>query len=572
MMLVVAEKPSVARAIARTLKTRGIKVEVLGLRGHLLDAELPRGYEWNRVNPREIFGVRRFRSVVRDRESYGKLSRLLGDHVEELVIATDNDGEGELIGSEVLSLYRRFRNSGRFSRMRFNSVSEVELWRAWNNREPDLNWRWVWKATYRRNFDLVTGAAFTRLLTMSARRRGLRGLISWGSCQTPTLNYLVVREEEILGFKPKPYWVVKIRVRSSSGEEFEASSGRFYEREEAGKAYEKALGERYAVVEAYEEAERAVSRPTPLRTDEMLRDLNRITGMSAASILRTAEELYSEGYISYPRTDTNRWPKGFDHRVPAQAARDAGILEEARAAEEAKPLQGRLDDHAHPPIYPIKPPRRDGSLRWRLWEYIARRYSANAFFDDALLLRQKASLRVGDLSLGSQGLRILEEGFYEVYPYFKPKPSPLPRLKTGERLEILEVRLVEERTKPPPRLTEAALLKLMERDGIGTDATRAEYPRILLQRGYAVKSRRTLKPTKLGMTLITQLRRIDERLVSPQTRRLVEENMRMIGEGLKSYEEAFEETIKIYSELYKRLEGKAAEIGAALSNSRRIGS
>ena len=563
MIVVVAEKPSVARAIGRVLRKHGVEARVVGLRGHILDADLPEGYGWGRVEPERIFHVRSFKTIVRDERAYRELATIFGDGgLEELVIATDNDSEGELIGSEVLELYKRFNGGNvKVSRMRFNAVSEEELWRAWREREPDLNWRWVAKASYRRNFDLITGAAFTRLLTTSARKLGYKGLISWGSCQTPTLNYLVSREEEIRSFKPKTYWVLRVLLERD-GERFWARSRRFDLKHEAEKAFRRVKAGVEAVVEEYVEKEEVSRRPKPLRTDEMLRDLNRITGMSASNILRLAEELYSEGYISYPRTETERWPRNFDHTAPTKAVQAAGILEEPEAPP--NPLQGRLDDKAHPPIYPVKPYRGDGSAKWRIWEYVARRYAANVYMPDAVVVKQRVSVSANGVRFSADGLMIREEGYYRVYGYFRPREDPLPRLVKGEVLRIRDVRMVEEKTKPPPRLSEANLLKLMERDGIGTDATRAEYPRILLQRGYAVKSGRILKPTELGITLIQHLRRIDGRLVSPETRRMVEEHMRRIGEGEEDAGEALDETLKIYSELYQRLKPKVREIWVEL--------
>ncbi len=559
LIVVVAEKPSVARAISRVLRKHGVEARVLGLRGHILDADLPEEYGWGRVDPERIFDVRRFRTIVRDERAYRELGQIFKDkEVEELVIATDNDSEGELIGSEVLELYRRFNGGDvKVSRMRFNAIADDELWRAWREREHDLNWRWVAKASYRRGFDLITGAAFTRILTTSARKVGYRGLISWGSCQTPTLNYLVSREEEIRRFKPKTYWAIRILLERE-GELFWARSRRFGSRTEAEETLRKVREESEALVEDYSEKDEVSKRPKPLRTDEMLRDLNRITGMSAANILRIAEELYSEGYISYPRTDTEKWPKNFNHAAPTKAVITAGIIDEPKASP--NPLQGRLDDKAHPPIYPVKPHRRDNTPRWKVWEYVARRYAANVYMPDAVLLKQRVSVLAGGVRFSADGLRILKEGYYKVYGYFRPREDPLPRLRRGEHLRIRDVKLVEEKTRPPPRLSEANLLKLMERDGIGTDATRAEYPRILIQRGYAVKSGRILKPTELGITLIQHLRRIDGRLVSPETRRMVEEHMDRIGEGKEEVEEALDKTLSIYSELYQRLKPKVKEI------------
>ena len=124
----------------------------------------------------------------------------------------------------------------------------------------------------------------------------------------------------------------------------------------------------------------------------------------------------------------------------------------------------------------------------------------------------------------------------------------------GERLRIVSISLHEGETKPPNRLTEAELLKLMEENGIGTDATRATYPKLIIDRGYAVKEGKAFKPTELGMGLIELLESVDERLVTPETKRRVEELMAEIEAGRIGYDEALEKAISEYLPLYKRLE------------------
>lgn len=570
MIVIVAEKPSVAKAIERALGKNNVKtsIRIIGLRGHVLNSDLKDGYEWGRIDPYQIFYLREFQLQVRDKKSYYELARTFKNNfIEELVIATDNDFEGELIGWEVVEIFKKFHGYGRISRMRFNTVSEEELLRAWQNREDGLNWRWVWRAAFRRDFDLVTGAAFTRLLTSSARRRGFRGLISWGSCQIPTLNYIVEREEKIKNFIPTPYWVIVGRFKTEKGEVFEARTDKIEDKKKAQEIYNNSRNVEQAVVEEYVEEVEVVKRPRPLRTDEMLRDLHRITGVSASSILNVAEELYSNGYISYPRTDTNRWVRDIDFdKIKSTATKGLAIREEG-LSREPRPLNGSRNDGAHPPIYPVNPYPRDNTLKWKIWEYIARRFLANVFSSDARFLKQKASIKVGETRLKSNGSRIDEPGFYQVYPYFKPEERIIPALSVNEKLEVIELKLVEEYTKPPGRFSESELLKLMERDGIGTDATRAEYPKIVIERGYVVKNRKILMPTELGMNLISSLREVDLKLVSPQTRRIVEEYMEKISRGEKKYEEALDETLKIYSTLYKQLEAKIDGISARLAGS-----
>ncbi|MCS7126425.1 MAG: DNA topoisomerase [Aigarchaeota archaeon] len=568
MIVVVAEKPSVARAIDKVFKKNNVKAYVVGLRGHLLESDLKEGYEWGKVDPSRIFEVRDFRLKVRDRKAYLELLKVFRDNsVEELVIATDNDSEGELIGYEVTKIFREFNSYGKVKRMRFNAVSVEELWRAWENLEEGLNWRWIWKASYRRDFDLITGAAFTRLLTLSSRRKGFSGLISWGSCQIPTLNYIVEREEKIINFKPTTYWVISARFETELGEVFESRSSKIEDKESAEKMFNKIKDLREGVVEEYVEESEVVKRPKPLRTDEMLRDLHKITGAPASKILSIAERLYAEGFISYPRTDTNQWPKNLDFKKIALNALTGITSLDHLIHKTANPLNGNLNDGAHPPIYPVKPYPRDNTLKWKVWEYVSRRFLANVYWSDGEILKQKTSIKVGEQVLKANGSIIKEIGFYEIYPYFKPDVRSLPRLSNGQKLKVLEIRLLEESTKPPSRLTESELLKFMERDGIGTDATRAEYPKIIIERRYATRISRVIKPTRLGMSLITSLREVDPRLVSPQTRRIVEEYMEKIVRGEKKYEEALDETLKIYFSLYKQLERLIGDIAERLARS-----
>ena len=178
-VVIVAEKPSVARRIRAALRSESILVSAV--RGHILDSEFPRGFGWRECEPSKLFDVREFRDEVRDVRSIRELRKLF-KQADTLVVATDNDSEGELIGAEILKIWREVKGDAPYKRMRFNSTDYQELKRAWRSLEDDLNWRWVMKALFRQRFDLITGAAFTRLLTLSARKRN-RGvkLISWGN-------------------------------------------------------------------------------------------------------------------------------------------------------------------------------------------------------------------------------------------------------------------------------------------------------------------------------------------------------------------------------------------------------
>ncbi|MEM1977259.1 MAG: DNA topoisomerase, partial [Nitrososphaerota archaeon] len=198
------------------------------------------------------------------------------------------------------------------------------------------------------------------------------------------------------------------------------------------------------------------------------------------------------------------------------------------------------------------------------------RFLANAFYADAVKRLRSAELSIAGIKLRSSGSELIDPGFFEVYGYFKPEASPMPELVAGERLRIVSLRLHEGRTKPPDRLTEAELLKLMEEHGIGTDATRAGFPQLIRERGYAVKEKGAFKPTPLGMKLIEVLESIDPKLVTPETRRRVEELMSGIERGEMTYEEALEKAAIEYKGLFKklveRMDEKAAELASAIAS------
>ncbi|MCX8171087.1 MAG: toprim domain-containing protein, partial [Candidatus Bathyarchaeota archaeon] len=178
-MFVVAEKPSVAKMIQSAIKP---PPPVIALKGHILELDFPEHYSnWRHVNPRDLFSAP-VEWKVRDPETYRNLVGAIRG-ADMLILATDNDSEGELIAYEVLLIAKKVLGATpRYGRMRFNAATLSELRSAWNNIEPDLRWNWVWKALLRHKFDLITGAAYTRLLTLSKKLGSNNNLISWGSC------------------------------------------------------------------------------------------------------------------------------------------------------------------------------------------------------------------------------------------------------------------------------------------------------------------------------------------------------------------------------------------------------
>lgn len=569
MYIVVAEKPRVAKAIRSALRSINVDAVVDSTRGHVLDVDVPKGYGWGEVDPYELLrlGRRDLRRRVRDRKTHTRLRNLFKKYNGTLVIATDNDPEGELIGYEILRIYERVNGRSRYLRMRFNSIDRMELIRAWKNLEGSLNWRWVYKAMFRQGFDLITGAAFSRFLTMAAREGAKVKLISWGSCQTPTLYFVVQREREREAFVPRDFWYLEARA-VINGKEVLLRTERAFDKGLAKSWMERARESRFGVVTRYGEEDKVIHRPYPLRTDDLLRDVVRLTNADASKVLNIAEELYSEGYITYPRTETNIWPDGVKFEIirsriirPNDRLFDVSKYINARP----EPRNGRKSDKAHPPIYPLKIYSKGGLMRF-VWEYVARRFLANVFCDDAVITNQDLVVDVNGVAFSAQGRFISRPGFYHVFNYFVPSQYRIPRARQGDRVEIMEVSMKHGRTRPPSRLTESELLRMMEASRIGTDATRARYPRLISIRGYAVKKSGRFRPTILGRALIDLLEEIDPDLVTPGTRRYVENLMSMIEDGRVSIDDAFSDAVRRYRELYERCSRHREKISMMLAD------
>ncbi|MBS7604928.1 MAG: DNA topoisomerase [Candidatus Bathyarchaeia archaeon] len=546
-MLVITEKPSVAKNIRLAIKP---PPPTLALRGHILELDFPEQYSrWRSVDPRELFNAP-VKWTIRDQDTYKELVKAV-KKAGILVLATDNDPEGELIAYESILVAKDSLGSmPKYCRMRFNTVTLSDLRHAWENLEPDLKWNWVWKALFRHKFDLITGAAYTRLLTLSKKLGNGDSIISWGSCQMPTLWFVYQREMEIRNFKPEKYYVLSV-VLNVHGVKVKVSSEPIKDSNKSREAYALAKTAKYALVMDFQLIDEIEQKPLPTDTDSMLQDLSKITGLSAAKIMSLAESLYGDGYISYPRTETNMWLTT-NHRSILSMLSSTPLGKYINMMNYS-PRDGKKNDGAHPPIYPTAYyPWSDD--KGKVWEYIARRYIANVVGKNAILKKWRLRVDINGLKLGAAGRYFVDEGFYQIFPYFKPKDTLwIPQLHIGEKLPIVEVKLEEKKTKPPPRLTESELLSLLEKHFIGTDATRADYPQIIVERGYAEKKRKSFYLSDLGEALVNLLKDVDERLVTPDTRRYVEQLMGEVELGRISEEDALKKALKIYENLFDKV-------------------
>ncbi|MEM4411425.1 MAG: DNA topoisomerase [Thermofilum sp.] len=589
--VIVAEKPTVALAFAkylskgryRALSIYGVRAYEfqlnggqalsIGLKGHILDYDFPEKYNrWSSVDPRDLFFIKPIVVVREGAGKYVKALRRLASETRRVILALDADVEGECIAFEVMRIMSSVNPDLEFKRAWFSAVTPEDIWRAVRNlREP--NPLLANKAAARMIVDLTIGAAFTRFLTLSVKDKLPRGrFLSYGPCQTPVLYLVVRRALEREQYRQKLYYVIVAELKAE-GVVFKASANVGEDKEKAAEIFARIKAKERALVLESERNVVEVSPPVPLNTVELERRASLYLNIRPKEALDLAEKLYQYGYISYPRTETTIYPPTLDLRKLAGMFtqwEDSGWYVRKILSREVVPTRGREDDKAHPPIHPTRAAargellKRFGEKGWLLYELVARHFLAT-LSEKAEIEKQSIKVGLDGLVLAAEGRRILYPGFFYVYPYAKPQEEILPYVVEGEEVEVLKVKLEERKTQPPPYLSEAELLALMKRYGIGTDATMQDHIHTNVLRKYMViKSKRCI-PTPLGRVLAVTLHETAPQLVLPEIRGKMESSLMAIARGEKEPEDVVKSILEEFLEYYDQLKARQSLFASRLA-------
>jgi len=596
MELIVTEKDNAARRIAEILGGSDASVEgrgdvnvyrwgdrrVVGLSGHVVGLDFPPEYEeWRDVRPVELVDA----DVVKrpTQEAIVAALRSLARDADRVVIATDYDREGELIGKEAYELVRQ-ETDVPIDRVRFSSITDREVREAFADRDA-IDFDLAAAGEARQEIDLVWGAALTRFLSLSAGRLG-EEYISVGRVQSPTLRLLVEREREIEAFEPEDYWELFADLaKDGESDAFEAQyfyredgteQERVWDEAAAERAHESLCGAETATVESVRRHTRTDEPPAPFDTTAFIRAAGSL-GYSAQRAMSVAEDLYTAGYVTYPRTDNTHYPKDLDERELLERFVDhPNYGDDARRLleqETVEPTAGETESTDHPPIHPTgELPEGLGDEEWELYELIVRR-----FFATVAPAAAWAHLRVvtaaGDRSLKANGKRLLDPGYHAVYPYRSADETHLPDVEEGDELAVTDVRLAAKETQPPRRYGQSRLIERMEEMGVGTKATRHTTLQKLYDRGYVEGD--PPRPTALARGVIEAVEAFAERIVDEGMTARLERDMTAIAEGEASLEEVTEESRGMLRRVFEGLHDSREEIGERLRESlkadRRLG-
>jgi len=590
MKLVITEKENAARRIAEILSEDAASVErqagvnvyawggtrCVGLSGHVVGMDFPSEYsDWRDVEPAELIDAP-VQTTPTKEDIVSVLKRLAGD-AEEVVIATDFDREGELIGKEALDLVREVNGQAPTERVRYSSITETAVREAFQNPESlDRNLAAAGEA--RQIVDLVWGAALTRFLSLEARQRG-SDFISVGRVQSPTLKLIVDREREIEAFDPDDYWELFGDLEKDNSafeaqyyylDEDDTEAERVWDEASAQAAHDALETASHATVESVSGYTRSDDPPAPFNTTQFIRAAGSL-GFAAGRAMSIAEDLYTAGYITYPRTDNTVYPDELDLEelletfagVGAFSADATGLLE----SEELTATEGDTETTDHPPIHPTEdvPSRGDLSDReWTIYKLVVHRFFATVA-DEAVWKHLRVVATANEQSLKANGKRLVEAGYHAVYPYFNADETIVPAVEEGEQLSLDAVRLEAKQTQPPRRYGQSRLVETMEDLGIGTKSTRHNTIEKLYDRGYVEEN--PPQPTGLARAVIDAAEEYAELVVSEEMTSQLESDMTAIADGEATLEDVTEDSRSVLSRVFDSLDESREEIGEQLRKS-----
>ena len=448
-------------------------VAVVPLSGHIVQLDFKKEMQdWKTTDLESLVNSEVIKEVT-NKTAFNTLSKL-GPKASVVVVATDYDREGELIGLESVELIMQNCKTlklGNIRRAKFSALTSEEVNSAFENQEM-LSENLAMSAAAREEIDLYWGAALTRFFSITAERLG-KNFISIGRVQTPTLALIVERELEIMSFKPEPFWTIDITFNKKRDFVAHYKDQPITEKEKADKIYSSVKGQN-GTVTSFERKNEKIYKPIPFNTTEFLREASRI-GVVPAKAMNIAESLYNRGLISYPRTDNTVYNKSINFKNVLSKLLDSEFGAEVKKVLEQEkiiPSRGKVEATDHPPIYPVSAPKK-GTLKGdflKVYELILRRFLATLYRVGEREVTD-VELNVNSYPFVSKGSRIIDYGWLELYPYRKVEEVIIPDLEVGELVSAKEWNLNEEKTKPPYRYDYASLIKKMEDLNLATDRT-----------------------------------------------------------------------------------------------------
>ncbi len=590
MRLIIAEKPSLGRAIADVLPKPHKKHDgyietaagdyVTWCIGHLLEQAEPDAYnpafkQWRLEHLPIIPGQWILQPRKTSRAQLSVIKKLL-KRAEIIVHAGDPDREGQLLVDEVLE-YLNLSASRRKTvrRLLINDLNPQAVKTALDRLKPNSDYVPLSvSALARSRADWIYGINLTRAFTLLGRREGYNGLLSVGRVQTPILGLVARREQEIENFQAKPYFEVLAELETENKERFKArwipsescqpwmdDDGHVLDKRLAQNVIDRIAG-KTGTVELAQDKKGKESPPLPYALSTLQIDAAKQLKMSASQVLESCQKLYEQKLITYPRSDCRYLPKEHFSQAPevlaairhnehtlAKAVDDAVSTRKGKAWNDAKV-------GAHHAIIPTS--RRASLERMakaekQIYCLVATQYIAQ-FYPDHIYKTCRIDVRIEGGLFQARSRETETEGWKSLLGGNKTVPAEgntihLPKVKKGDQIDCVDTELKEKETLPPRHFSDATLLSAMtgiaryvkdpairkvlrDTDGLGTEATRAGIIELLFNRKFLTRQGRTIHATPTGRALIKAL---PEKVSQPDMTASWESTLESIVEKKGSY-------------------------------------
>lgn len=583
--LVIAEKPSVGRDIARVLKCekRGDgflyndEYIVSWAVGHLVTLWDPEEYDpelkkWRKETLPILPDELRLKAIANTKQQLNILKKLADSkEVSSLICATDSGREGELIFRYIYTIIKCKKP---FSRLWISSMTDQAITHGFEELKDGSEYDKLYQsARCRSEADWLVGINASRAFTLR-----YNALLSIGRVQTPTLAIIVARQQEIDAFDSRDYWELEADFGDYKGLWFDPqkeNDTKIFDKKQADEIAARVKGSQAAVT-LVEKEEKKNAPPLLYDLTELQRDCNKKFGMSAQETLNTAQDLYEKRkLITYPRTDSRYLSDDMIPQLSVIAKKLEGIDEYREAAAFVTalaklPITKRIIDNTkisdHHAIIPTNGRLYTNGLSEReakVFDLIVRRF-LSVFYPYYVYSTTKIITTSGTDNFVTRGTTVIAQGWKALERADKEKKGKkeaetmLPDVKKGDEFNVKAVKSSKKKTKPPQPYNEASLLSAMENagrfvedealkeqlkdSGLGTPATRAAIIERLIQVGYVKRSGKSLIPTEKAVKLIAVC---PPELRSAETTGKWEKGLSSIAKG-KMEPERFMQSIRRY--------------------------
>lgn len=507
--LVIVESPAKAKTIEKFLGKSHYTVKASV--GHVRDlpkSQLGVDIE-NNFEPKYI-NIRGKGDVIKELKKEAKKAK-------KVYLATDPDREGEAISwhlSYILNIDEEEK-----CRIEFNEITKDAIKKAIKS-PRNINLNLVDAQQARRVLDRLLGYQISPILWQKVRKG-----LSAGRVQSVTTKLICEREEEIKAFVPKEYWSIEL---IASNKEENNLTLKFYgkdnekielENEEQVKEILKTIENGNLVVTKIESRSRRKSAPKPYTTSVLQQDAANKLNFTTKKTMMVAQELYegidvkgegTVGLISYIRTDSKRISEEAREKAKGYIIESIGENYYKDHAKDSKGKKEKKVQDAHEAIRPTSVDRTPDSIKdslskeqYKLYNLIWRRFVASQM-EDSVFDVLNVECKIEDLIFKATGSKLKFDGYTKIYNFIEREDKILPSLDEGEILKIQEYNPQQHFTSPPPRYTEASLVKTLEELGIGRPSTYAPTITTILNREYVEKDGASLVPTELGI-IVTKI-------------------------------------------------------------------